>query len=318
MFVTANAETAPVHPNAAAFCCDQKYLPFALLAIHSLRQTAVSQSFDICICTVDKLELPPTFDARGIRLCQLDVGTAMDALRTSDRFSVAAYLRMFLAEAFQDQYQRIAYLDCDVMITGVGFSKIFELDLGGRPVGAVLDNMKWKYPGKPTPDQKVLGLNGPYFNSGVLLIDTAAFVAQDIRAACLSIAQQNERDAIYFDQTLLNLALQDNWAELHPAWNWQWALVGPYFEAMVDVQIVHFISPVKPWRDSKGGISVRHRRMAEAFLTAHFDTGDYDFGQVACPFERRRLIGTFLKHIGRSKQFADLINRFGPDITTVR
>jgi hypothetical protein len=66
--------------NAVVLCCDAKYLPYAALTIHTLLRHAPQRDYDICIASLDALDMPPALAADDIRLCQIDVGTAFDGM----------------------------------------------------------------------------------------------------------------------------------------------------------------------------------------------------------------------------------------------
>lgn len=274
------------------------------------------RSFDICIASLEALTLPAVLRDAGVRFCQISVGDAFDSLPKFNRFSEATYLRLALPQALGTDYDRILYLDSDTIVAGDAMASVFDLDLGTTPLGAVLDNVKWKFPRKPTPDQAALGINGAYFNSGVLLMDCREFLRQQIFTRCLEVGRQIDPKIIHMDQTLLNLALRDNWTALHPAWNWQWSIVRPLFEALIDVQVVHFIGPRKPWADPRAQLPLRYRQSALRFLKRHFP----DAITVDQPAEvsRGRLMVQLLKHIGRAPAIVRLLRHYGPDITLVR
>jgi lipopolysaccharide biosynthesis glycosyltransferase len=301
------------HKHAVVLCCDGKYLPYAALAITTLTKSQMERDFDICIASLDALEVPPALQGADVRMCQINVGDTFDSLPTSERFSVAAYLRLALADAFHADYDRILYLDCDVMVVGDDLNAVFAFDLHGTPLGAATDNVKWKSPKRATHDQKSLGINGPYFNSGVLLIDCAAFIQQDIKGKCIEIAQQTDAKKIYFDQTLLNLALKNNWARLHPVWNWQWAIVRPMFELFFDPQIVHFITKAKPWSDPKGELPIRYREKARRFFAKYYPDLEIDIAPAATAISKRDVYVRLIKRLTRAHLFVAMFNAHSGD-----
>lgn len=313
------AENRPARSrHAVIFCCDANYLPFAALAIHTLLRNNPVRDFDICITSLDALEVPPMLAGYDIRFCRIDVGDSFAGMPVSDRLTIAAYLRLALPEAFAGDYDRILYLDCDVLIAGEALGNAFALDLGGHPVGACMDISKAKRPRRPTRDQAATGMTGAYFNSGVLLIDTAAYRQADIRRKCVLAAQDHSGALLQLDQTLLNLVLRNNWAELHPAWNWQWAGVRPMFEVFVDTQIVHFVTAVKPWADRSGTLPIRYRETARRFLAVHYPALPHTSAPPAAELEKRSLLFRLAKHVTRSFTFANSYNRHGGDIMQVR
>ena len=303
-------QTRPAtHRRAFVFCCDTAYLPFAAQAIDSLFRSAMDRSFDVCIVSLDTLTLPEVLAEYPVRLCRLDAGGALDAFATTDRFPVAAYVRLLLAHALGQEYDRICYLDADVLVVGSAIASVFELDLAGRPLGAVSDSMKWKRPGTATHDQAGAGLTGPYFNSGMLLIDCAPFVEQDVLVRCQEALPRCDLQHFQFDQTVLNIALEGNWTRLHPAWNWQWTPVRPLFELLVDVQIIHFITARKPWSDPAGRLPARYRARSRRFMQAHFPQVDVP-GDDAMR-TKMQMLSLFLRHAGKVPQFLRLMREHG-------
>ena len=190
-----------------------------------------------------------------------------------------------------------------------------QLDLHGFPLGAVADNMNWKRPGRPTPDQRAVGARGGYFNSGVLLIDTARLEAGGNHRARVDAGRRHGEGSIRFDQPLLNIGAAGRRTRLHPAWNCQRARGRPFHEMLVDAPLVHFLGRVKPWSDPKAQFPVRYRRMAERFLSAHFPDAGYSFGTQGPQVQRTRLLAVPFGHLTRAGDVARLVHRFGADIT---
>jgi lipopolysaccharide biosynthesis glycosyltransferase len=311
-----NASRPAQHSRAVVFCCDEKYLSFAAFAISSLFDAVPAPDFDICIVSLDELGSPKPY-VNEVRMCQIDVGTRFSVLPTSERFSVAAYLRLVLAEAFAQDYDRILYLDCDVLVEGARFANVFDLDIGDAPIGAVMDVYKDKGRNKQTADQRALGINGPYFNSGVLLIDCKAFVAQRIADACIDVAVRHSEDQLHFDQTLLNVALAGKWAQLHPAWNWQWEVVRPQFASYVDPQVTHFLSATKPWTDAKGALPIRYRERARSFFGTYYPDLETNIAPPSHQLRKSKVLARLLKHAFKAQQFVEMFNRHGGDIMKV-
>ncbi|WP_342078379.1 glycosyltransferase family 8 protein [Yoonia sp. SS1-5] len=303
--------------HAIILCCDARYLPFAALTISTIVATNPDREFDICIASEQALDTPPALTNHGVRMCQIDVGDAFAGFPTSERFSMAAYLRIVLPEAFVADYDRILYVDCDVFAVGGALGELFKLDLHGKPVGAVADNVKWKRPKKATSDQEKLGLNGPYFNSGVLLMDCKTYIGEQIRQACIDVTTRYDHEKIYFDQTVLNLALEGKWASLHPGWNWQWPVVRPLFEFFVDVQLVHFITTTKPWSDIKGDLPIRYRALARRFFAKYYPELALNIAPAATALRKGKIIAGLFKHMTRVPAFVYRFNLHGGDIRKV-
>ncbi len=76
------------------------------------------------------------------------------------------------------------------------------------------DNTQWRTPGRRNPEFRALGLPAwPYFNAGVLLIDTGAWVAAGIEERLVTLWREKGTAMVRHDQSLLNVALGGRWAE---------------------------------------------------------------------------------------------------------
>ena len=312
------AENRPAKSrHAVVFCCDTKYLPYAALAIHTLVRNNPVRDFDICITSMDALDMPPALEGHDVRFCHIDVGDAFAGFPTSERFSVAAYLRLALPQAFSTEYSRVLYLDSDIFIVGDALETVFSLNLSNSPVGAVTDITKLKHPTRPTEDQKDLGLNGPYFNSGVLLVDVQRFIEARVLERCAEVAVFYKDRPIFFDQTLLNVALQEEWMELNMAWNWQWPFSRSLFESFLDVQIVHFIGSDKPWSDPKRKLPMRYREITRRFFQQYYPSLADKIPSPDIPLGRGALFRFFFRHMTKIHLFTKGYNRQCGDIMKV-
>ena len=318
MTIEINAENRPQKfKKSVIFCTDQGYLPFASLAIHTLLRNNPVRDYDICIASLDALDMPPALAADDIRLCQIDVGTAFDGMPVSKRFSIETYLRIALPEAFQGQYSRVLYLDSDVFVVGDALDTIFHLDLMNCSVGAVTDITKLKHPDRPTFDQKALGLDGPYFNSGVMLFDVERFITMRVRERCAEAAKFYQGEPIYFDQTLLNIVLQKEWAQLNMGWNWQWPFSRSLFECFIDVQIVHFIGKDKPWSDHKRKLPLKYRETARRFFQKFYPELAQKIPDADAPLRNGTLYHYFFRHMTKIHLFTKGFNRHCGDLNRV-
>lgn len=276
---------------AVALCCDEKYFPFALFMIRQIAYFNPRREFDFVIATQDALELPAWAFELGVRLHRLGEVAAVGNIQ---RFggTLVPLFRLFLAKELGHIYRRILYMDCDMFIEGGEIGRLLNLEIGPHPVAAVRDYRQLTAPDLQSREFKAAGLaQVPYFNSGLLLIDTAAFEAQEVRQRSLATATTYPQAMVFADQSLLNLALHGGFAELAPAWNWQWSFDFPLVPLRYPVFIRHFIGPKKPFRESRGGLDVRISQSYAAFFRQFFperlaelappcDPAPMSFGQV--------------------------------------
>jgi len=157
--------------------------------------------------------------------------------------------------------ERFVYLDADLIVND-DLSYLFEFNLAGNPVAAARSVAiptvsspggvkKWKRIG--------LAPNTPYFNSGVLVIDRAAWQSAELTQRVLDYVRAY-RDATRFaDQEGMNAVLAGQFARLPLRWNQQHLLrTGLHLGYLVLPQaevteaerapaIVHFTGVEKPW-----------------------------------------------------------------------
>ena len=90
-------------------------------------------------------------------------------------FDISAMARLFAPEVLPASVDRALYLDCDTIVRG-GIRGLYRTDLKGNLAGMVME---------PTVYEKMresIGLkkDEPYFNSGVILMDLAAWRREDV------------------------------------------------------------------------------------------------------------------------------------------
>jgi len=301
--------------RAVVFCVDEAYLPFAFFAASQLWHTSDRNDFDIVICAPEGTHVPDTLSDVNIRLATLATDGLFDGLFIDERRTEAVYHRLALPAVFAEEYDRLLYLDADIFVHGGQFSALFDVDLGGHALAAVRDNQQWTKPSHHMHDFANMGI-GPekYFNSGVMLIDVAAYQSQNILERCITYGRDNNDKLRQHDQELLNCVLQGNWAELSPIWNWQQPIRSAYFEVMVPVAITHFIGPRKPWNDAAGQLPPRFAIAFRAFLNRHFpDMNDIPVvkaSNVSTAYIARLTI----KNILRAGKLRKYLRRFPDDI----
>ena len=256
--------------HAVVLCVDPAYLPYALFLASQIHFHDPNRDFDICLLSDAELIIPETLAYLNIRLYQPLNDPAYDRLSTT-HLSRSTYLRMWAPLILSNDYDRILYLDSDMYCEGNGLSQLFGVNLKGRAIGAVLDVQQWYRPNRLIKEFQLADMPAhPYFNGGMLLVDTAAYRKQDILGKALAIEAAHPDWVRHHDQSLLNLVLQGNWTQLSPVWNWQWPLKYPLFTDWQEIRIQHFIGALKPWHDTEGQMPSRYYLGYKAFFEAHF------------------------------------------------
>lgn len=283
--------------KAIVYCVDPPYLPYALFLASQIHFHEPQRDFDFCLISDQTLDIPDSLSYLNIRLYQPLNDPAYDRLLTT-HLPRSAYLRMWAPLILSEDYDRILYLDSDMFAEGNGFSELFDVDLKGCAIGAVLDVQQWYRPNRLVKEFELAGRPAqPYFNSGVLLIDTAAYRHENILTRALEIEQTHPDWVRHHDQSLLNLATEGRWTQLSPLWNWQWPIKYPLFSDWLDIRLHHFIGGIKPWKDPNGIAPARYYLAYKAFFKAHFP-------YIKAPLQRE------FKELNETKRLLWLFLRF--------
>ncbi|WP_243613427.1 glycosyltransferase family 8 protein [Shimia aestuarii] len=267
------AHVDPEHQNALIYCADDNALPSALFSASRAALLNPDRRFDILVCSLSPIGLPRYFLDLGIKPVHLDYTDHLKAAGVRERhLPITAFLRLWLPKAFADTYERILYVDTDTDIVDPSLSDFDLLDLGPHAIGGVRDKQQWTEIDRSIHEFKSRDLGrGAYMNGGVMLIDTEAFNRRGLLARLL---RTNETMApfIHHDQSLVNLTLRHEWAELHPHWNWQGALWYHRFTAEAAPRIIHYVGPYKPYNTNGNQLHYPSEIVKgyADFMAAHF------------------------------------------------
>lgn len=259
------------HDRCVYFSVDRGFYPFALFVATQIAEKNPKRDFDICILSQDDLEPHELWTTHGFRILKIDTGDLAAKVPSDARISFAAYLRIMAPTLLENDYRRMLYLDADFFYQRGDLSRLLDLDLLGHPVGAVRDMIQLRKKHRVPNDFEALGLGfAPYFNSGFLLIDTAAWAQADLGEVALRYAAENADKIMKHDQTVLNVVLMHNWAELPLIWNYEYSHQTMYFAAMFDVCFFHFVGRRKPFKGGYGGFGRRFTRDYQRFFATYF------------------------------------------------
>jgi lipopolysaccharide biosynthesis glycosyltransferase len=184
------------------------------------------------------------------------------ALSCQNTYPISAYYRLLLPEIIPETYDRVIYLDTDLIILA-DLETLWTMEFGDYYMLAAMDaanrSLSWPQHLKHL-DLKKMGVTeeDKYLQSGVLVIDLKKWRAEGIAEQVIQfIADHTELP--YPDQDALNFVLAGKWYELDPRWNqipvahrfnsWQ---ESPYteqqlFEVVNHPFIIHYGSKPKPW-----------------------------------------------------------------------
>lgn len=151
----------------------------------------------------------------------------------------AAYGRIFVGEVLPPTVKRVIYLDCDTVALA-DISELWTLTQETAILAACPDT------GSGVEAQKrAIGMSpeSTYYNSGVMVMNLAAWRARNIGDKLIELAQTIPNCRTW-DQDPLNLLLASEVTPLPRIWNIQ--LGGEPLPA--DARIAHFSGRTKPWQ----------------------------------------------------------------------
>lgn len=155
------------------------------------------------------------------------------------QYSHAIYNRLLIASQVADDVARVLYIDADIVCLGP-VDALLTLDLQGRAVAAVRDVEHGR--------QDALGMADRfYFNSGVILIDVAAWKRLSVSERTLAELAARRGQLTFPDQDALNIVLQGQVLELDRCWNQLYDMDGMAVPIPDDTRLLHYAAGCKPW-----------------------------------------------------------------------
>lgn len=196
-----------------------------------------------------------------------------DELPTRGHITSSAYYRISIPEIFSDEVNKIIYLDCDMIVRGNIF-ELWSINIDDYHVGAVENLAGHTY--------RKLGIpQNEYFNSGMLIINLNLWRRDSVSERVLRFKVENPHRISTNDQCALNGVLHDKWKHLPLKWNHQTGLYRKseqldsfdkqeVDEAILDPQIIHYITWDKPWRKVRfHPLASEYDRYADQLMIPH-------------------------------------------------
>ena len=267
-------------PVSICFASDDNYAPYLKVAIYSLLcNRNRERSYDIIILhkrisREHQGEILGLADGKsGVSIRFVNVVEADRELQSDVGcyYAVETNYRLLLFSKLFQNYRRMLYLDCDIIVPG-DVGELFDVDLEGKSAAGVEDvGFRWLAYTKRAIflDNKpynvlnyctdVLGIKDPggYVNAGVLLFDLEK-CRQKVSFRDV-VETLHSRNFFYNDQDVLNILLEGNIKQVDCKWNYM-NNIAFYLECdrkefrelyldlrREDYRIIHYISAKKPW-----------------------------------------------------------------------
>ena len=250
----------PIHLLCAA---DARYGAYAGIMLSSVLRTNPGECFEIHLLSDrmrrhDLRKLTALVDKAGSHCTVYDVAPRLaDYPRGGgDHLTRTAYARLLIGGLLPAGVRHILYLDCDIICTGA-LRPLWQLRDAVPLLGAVADRTgeRWK-------DRLRLPADAVYFNSGVLLVNLAAWRNGDCASQIAAWMIANPDNLRLADQDAINACLSTAITPLPDCWNLQIGFdSGPLPAARLnEAALLHYTSAHKPWRFRFRGLG------AEIFL----------------------------------------------------
>lgn len=234
------------------FSTDDNYVPFLDIAIRSLMENASKDyNYEIVVLNTglikkntDKIKL---LENDNFKIDFADISYAVEDIKNKlpnlYHFGLAAYYRLFIQNLFP-QYDKILYLDCDIVVLG-DISKLYFTDIGDNNIAGVVDQIILRTKEFYDYTKYAVGVDcSNYINSGIMIMNLKNFREQKIEEKFIYLINKYNVDVIDPDQGYINFLCQGKIKYLPVSYN-RPALD---FVECDDPQIVHFNLYKKPWQ----------------------------------------------------------------------
>ncbi len=235
------------------FSTDNNYLPFLDVAIRSLIKNASKQyKYRIVVLNTGlddaKVQKIKSAENENFIIDFVDISCAVDdiahKLPIKSHFGLATWYRLFIQSLFPE-YDKILYLDCDIVVLG-DISKLYHTDLEGNTIGGVVENWILNSPIFSLYTKEAVGVENKYYiNAGIMIMDLAKFREQKVEERFVDLINTYNFNVIDPDQSYINYLCQGKIKYLPFSWN-RTPLEMVECESP---QIVHYALGIKPWQN---------------------------------------------------------------------
>ena len=233
------------------FACNDKYVPYLDVAIISLISHASDENdYKITVMKSDISEenqaILKKHETGNVSIDFYDVSDMLDPVKDKlpemFYFSVAAYFRFFIETSFP-QYDKVIYLDCDVILLN-DIAKLYDTDVTGYLLAAAYEQNTDRSPLFTNYVEDIIGIPYyTYFNSGVMVMNLKEFRKFGVQDRFLGMLTEYNFDCLAPDQEYLNVICHGRVKYLPTGWNKHSFPEAPEGE----LNLCHFALSNKPW-----------------------------------------------------------------------
>ncbi len=240
------------------FACDDNYIPFLAVALHSLIKKASDKyNYKIIILNTgikqDYKNKIFKFENKNFKIEFFDITKTIKkykdllSVRLRDYYSDAIYYRMFIPSLFP-MYDKAIYLDGDLVVLE-DISKFFNIDIQNYYVAGINDQIITSNEDFSNYSKNAVGIEpSEYFNSGVLLMNLKKFRDDKIEEKFLHLLKTYNFDTLAPDQDYLNVLCKGKALLVDLGWD-KMPIPNKDFQDET-LKIVHYNCFDKPWHFS--------------------------------------------------------------------
>ena len=254
---------------AVVLSSSERYVPYLAVTLQSIVEHAdPKRNYDICILTKDISQsqqqiLKIYYERDNVSLRFVSMKNFSNSYRQTKDITIETYFRIWVPRIFK-KFRKIVFLDSDLVVLD-DLALLYDIDLKTYPIAAVDDyTLKCFLNNYHRHDRayfKKLGIKkmNSLFNAGVLVWNMP-YVKADVVEILEKLLE--ERTYTFFDQDVLNLYFNQNYYSLPLIYNFTPITYNQeifafcpesakiyYEQAMKKAKIVHYNSPIKPWRN---------------------------------------------------------------------
>jgi lipopolysaccharide biosynthesis glycosyltransferase len=185
-----------------------------------------------------------------LKILELGASAGMTLPVRALHYTIDTYTRIWVADFFAPEVERVLYLDSDMIVVG-NVTELWNVELGPWVLAAVTIPGSTRCAAYDIPDRY------GYFQSGVLVINLTRWRRERIFDALQIYIAQNADKIVDADQDVLNACLYDKRLALPFIWN----VIAPFYfnyhplgisnselrTVRRNARIIHFNGPSKPW-----------------------------------------------------------------------
>lgn len=233
--------------------CDDSYVLYCTTAIKSIIDNASKNSFlnfyllNKSLTEKNKGIIEKIANTKNSKITfrQVKASDFADCpIPENSHFSIETYFRLKIPSLFPN-IDKMLYIDCDTITLG-DITELWNFDISDSLAAACQDKNNVDY-------LKEFVGNHPYFNAGILLINSKKWREHNIEAKCFEFVKNYTNKILWVDQDVLNVILAHNIKFFDADWNLQYNPtydVVSYIYKDSEIKLIHYITKNKPWNTS--------------------------------------------------------------------